>query len=188
MSWLSQRLGKNHAYIQQYVDRGSPRELDLEMKIKIAEALAMPLHELGVTEYDIRQRSNSSDPKGVLEEDATAYVPPPGSILTAHPTIGYMKMTSNVLESHPLRIVAGDVLAFNMSPAAVESVRSEQIVLLQLYDKSDMLKARTAIREYIRPGLCVTNRTTDNEIFALGDPGLPFEPVIKGVFQNLVRG
>lgn len=183
MKWLSTQLGRNPAYIQQFVERGSPKDLSLEMKVRISELLDITLQELGEEGYDIRPRPKIEG----LDEDARPYEPPPSSLLTRHPAIGYYQMTSDVLSRHPLRIQSGDILAFDLSPEAVENVRTEQIVIAQLYDKEELLKARTVVREYVRPGLLVTNRETDNEVITIGDPGAPFEAHIKGVFKTLIR-
>lgn len=183
MKWLSAQLGRNPAYIQQFVERGSPKDLSLEMKVKIAEILDLSLQDLGAEGYDVRPRPKVEG----LNEDATPYEPPATSLLARHPTIGYYRVTSDVLSNHPLRIQPGDIVAFDLSPEAVANVKTEQIVIAQLYDKEDLLKARTVVREYVRPGLLVTNRETDNEVITIGDPGAPFEAHIKGVFKTLIR-
>ena len=181
MKWLSEELGRNPAYIQQFIERHSPKDLRLEMKLRIAELLDLELAELGVADYDVRQR-----PSG-LNEDAEPYTPPPASLLTRQPSIGYFRVSSDALARHPLRIQKGDILAFDMSPDAVADVRTEQIVVAQLYDKKELLEARTVVREYVRPGLLITNRDSDNEIITLGDENAPYEAHIKGVFKSLIR-
>ncbi|GIX17649.1 MAG: hypothetical protein KatS3mg119_1835 [Rhodothalassiaceae bacterium] len=45
---LSRRLGRNHAYLHQYLTRGSPRRLPLEDKLAIAELLGIAPAELGI--------------------------------------------------------------------------------------------------------------------------------------------
>lgn len=186
MEWLSERLGRNKAYIQQFMS-GKQQRLPLDVKLRVAGILQMAIEELDVSGHELQQLRLYRIEPDAFEEDAEPYQPARGSVLSAQPAIGYVKMTSNVLERHPLRIAIGDILAFDMSQQAVDNVRSEQIVLLQLYDKGDMLKARTAVREYVRPGLLVTNRETANEVFSLNDQALPFEPRIKGVFKGLHR-
>lgn len=190
MSWLSQQFGKNRAYIQQFIERGTPHELDLQQNLQVSELLDIPLKALGVPDVDIR-RLGLNGPKGHtggFNDDAAHYEPPPGSILSRDPVIDYWVMKSDCLINHPLRIQQGDILVFDLSAAAIEAVKSEQIVLVQCYDKNDFIRAQTLIREFIRPNLITTNRDTNNEIFNLDDNSLPFEPHVRGVFRNLVRG
>lgn len=188
MEWLSLQLGKNPAYIQQYLERGSPRDLRLEQKILTAELLGMPLSELGVSDLQIKKNSQVAPSSGGFREDAIEYDPPHGSLLTKAENISYYRMASDVLSRHPLRIMTGDVIAFDMSSSAIENLKSEQVVIVRCFNiDPSILTAETMVREYVRPGLLMTNRERDNEIFALDDPGLPFEPHIRGVLRTVVR-
>lgn len=189
MEWLSRRIKRNPAYIQQFIERGVPKELHFKDILVISEVLDMPLEKFGITNL---QRKNGTEqtslaPSG-FSEDAEPYSPPAGSILTLSDTIAYYRMTSNALEAHPLRIVPGDVLAFDISPAAIEALKSEQVVIVQCYDPDpQVMKARTIVRAFMRPALVTTNRERMNEAFSLDDPTLPFEPHIKGVMRSVVR-
>lgn len=188
MEWLSLKLGKNPSYIQQFLERGSPRDLSLELKIKTTELLDMPLANLGVTDLQVQRLNGITAPPTGMAEDAVPYALPPGSILSPSETISYYQMKSNVLENHPLRIVVGDIIAFDMSPAALEQLKSEQVVIAQCYHPDpQVLLARTIVREFVRPGILMTNRTTNNEAFAIDDASLPFEAAIKGVLRTVVR-
>lgn len=183
-SEASRRIGQHRGYVHEFMT-GKQESLPYDVKLKIAEELKMPLSALGL--------SNLSGGALVVtdlgfSDDAEAYIPPPGSILAHTEAIGYYRILSNVLENHPLRISHGDVLAFDMSQRAVEGVQTEKIVIVQCYDPDPQVrKAHTIVREYIRPGLLITNRAKNNEIISLDDPSLPFEPVIKGVFRGLAR-
>lgn len=187
MAWLSRQLGKNRAYIQQHIERGSPHELDLNQKVLVSELLHLPLSSLGVSNLEVK-RSRPSGAVGGLNEDAEIYEIPVGSILSPDPMLGYFVMRSDSLATHPLKIMRGDIVIFNLSPEAIETVKTEQIVLVQCYDKSEFLNARTLIREFVRPNLVMTNKPTANELFSLDDPTLPFEAHIRGVFKNFLRG
>lgn len=183
MKWLSAKLGRNPAYIQQFVERGSPRDLSLEMKVKIAEILDMTLQDLGAEGYDVRPRPAFDD----LHGDATPYDPPASSLLARHPGVGYYRITSDVLARHPLRIQPGDIVAFDLSPEAVDNLRTEQIVLAEICGQENPEKSRIVVREYVRPGLLVTNRESENEVLTLGDPSAPYEVRIRGVFKTMIR-
>lgn len=187
MRWLSQQLGHNPSYIQQFLERGSPTELDLRDILESARLLDMPIQQFGVS--DVAVRPNGTAPqRGGMAEDAVEFAPQFGSILAPQENVSFYRMTSNALENHPLRIVEGDVLAFDMSKAAVESLKSEQVVILRCYHPdTEKLAGSTMVREYIRPGLITTNRMRNNEVFAIDDPSLPFEAVIRGVLRSVVR-
>jgi hypothetical protein len=181
MEGLSRLLKKNPAYIQQYVS-GKQKSLPLDVKVRIARILRMSIEDLEVNSHELQQLKLYRIEPGAFEEDAEPYDPP--QPILHRQNISYVKITSNALERHPLHIVPGDVLAFDISQAALEALRPEQIVLVQLYDKADMLKATTVVREFLRPDLLATNRRTANELFSMSDDALPFEARIKGVFTG----
>lgn len=184
-SEVSRQLGKHRGYIHEFLS-GKQATLPFDIKRKLVEVLAMPPHILGVS--NATPDSLAIHAAGGLHEDAEPYNVPTGSILTSDPAIGYFRMRTDCLANHPLRIQPGDVLAFSMTQRAIEAVTSEQIVLLQCYDRRELLQARTLVREFMRPSLVMTNRESDNEIFNLDDRSLDFEPHIKGVLVNVVRG
>lgn len=182
MKWLSQQLGQNETYISQFVRRGAPRDLSMEQKLKVADVLEIPDEMLGI-EGIVRAKKNSV--VAGLSDEAVPYTPSHG-VVELHRA--KFRMMSNALENHPLRIMTGDILTFDMSKEAVNNVQSEQIVVAQLYGKSELLDGRTIIRQFVRPGLLITNRSTDNEIISLHDDRSPYEAHIKGVFRKMERG
>ena len=52
---LSLAIGRNHAYMQQYLERGVPREFPVQLLPKIAEILDIPLGDL--VDKDLLHRS-----------------------------------------------------------------------------------------------------------------------------------
>jgi hypothetical protein len=186
MRWLSLKLGQNPAYIHQFLERGTPRDLDLQDVIECARLLNVPLQNFGITDVDLRAKDNQ--PRSAFEEDAVEFDLPNGSILTTSENISYVRMTSDALTSHPLRIEHGDVLAFDLSKAAVENIKSEAVVLLRCYPHDPNIAVGvTLVREFIRPSLITTNRPANNLVFSIDDPALPFETHIRGVLRNVVR-
>jgi hypothetical protein len=187
---VSLKIGMNGGYLNDFL-KGKQKELRLPIIIPLARELRMDVKDLA-TQHQLQQlRVYQIDP-GSFEEDAEPYEPASGSLLVKKPAIGYVRMTSNVLEQHPLRISIGDILGFDMSPQAVENIDRDDpakfpIVLAQLYDRADPMKATTVVRQYLRPGLLLTNRESGNEVFSLQDKNLPFEPRIKGVFVGFYR-
>lgn len=187
---VSLKISKGPGYLHDFLE-GRQKDLRLDILIPLARELRMDVKDLA-TPHQLQQlRVYRIDPSA-FEEDAEPYELPHGSLLVAQPAICYVKMTSNVLELHPLRIAIGDILAFNLGQQAVDGIDLEDpskfpIVLGQLYDKADRLKAKTVVRQYLRPGLLITNRSTANEIFRIFDDALPFEVRIKGVFAGFFR-
>ena len=63
---ISKMLGKNPAYIQQYIRRGSPRKLDEEDRRKLAEFYGVEEHLLGAPALRETRRSGPVTPDGLL--------------------------------------------------------------------------------------------------------------------------
>jgi hypothetical protein len=184
---LSLKIGKGEGYIHDFL-QGRAKNLPLDMKVAIAGVLDMPASKLAANAHEQQVLSRYDGISlQVFQEDAEPYTPPPGSIIKPQPNIMLLRLKTNVLELHPRGFKIGQVLGFNISRAAIDSITTldpeRAIVVCQIYDKADLLKAETVIRQYIRPGLLVTNRRTGNEAYSLDDPALPFEPRIKGVFE-----
>lgn len=180
-SWLSQALGKNRAYIFQYIEHGSPRDLSYQDKLTVAKLLEMELRDLGIAET-----SNVVPITGTLREDAEAYVPSASSFLAVSPHLAYFVMRTDALdELQPDPIRSGDLVVFNLNDT---HPAPGKVVVAQLYDKRDLTKSHgTIIRVYMAPNKLVTNSSGDNEIIRMDDPHLPWEPVIKGVMISVVR-
>ncbi len=184
MKWLSLQLGQNETYIQQFLKRGAPHDLSLEQKIKVADLLDLDPSDLGV-EWEVRKRGNSTG----FGEEAVPYVLPDKSFIAPNPSQLSYQVTTDALENHRLRILPGDVLIFDTSVDAIDRLRSEQIVIAE---KTNRLESSTRphpiVRQYVAPGLLITNRRTNNEIISINDPDSPFDIVLKGVFRTMVRG
>lgn len=181
-SRLSAQLGKNRAYMHQFL-KGDQKELPYEMKLKIAEILHMELEELGV-----RPIAAQRPERGALEEDAVPYVPPQNHWLARSTHIGFFRMKSTALDQHPERIMPGHLLAFDLNKTNAADIPSGSIVVVQLYDKRDLTKSHgTVIRQFVAPNKLITNSSEHNEIISLDDSSLPYEPVIKGTLVSVVR-
>ena len=63
---ISKMLGKNAAYIQQYIRRGSPRKLDEEDRRRLAEFYGVEEHLLGAPAVRESRRSRSARSDGLL--------------------------------------------------------------------------------------------------------------------------
>lgn len=182
MSWLSEQLGKNRAYIQQFIERGSPRELDDDQVVEIARLLQMKPEQLGVRQLKARRAEPG------LHENADPYDPPERSFLAKRSNIGYFRMRDQSLDQHEPKIDARDVIVFDMSAAAVAGKKSGQVVVAQLVDRKDELRSLgTAILVYIAPNKLITNSSGDNFILSTDDASLPFDVQIRGVFLSLLK-
>ena len=163
----------------------------MDLMSKVGRALGHTIEELMATpamQRSLPKDKPRSQPTAFgLSEDAEPYTPPKTSLLVRSETIKYVRMTSDILQNHPLKISTDDVLAFDLSPEKVSEVRSEQVVLVQLILKADTHRTMDIVREFIRPGLLVTNSDRNNHVISLSDETLPYKPVIKGVFRSMTR-
>lgn len=184
---LSRQLGFGPSYINDYITKNSPKELGPMIALQISEITRMPLSELGLDDGHLRLlHTRALDPRA-LADDVERFVPPRGSLLTPRPGLTLYRLKSDVLALHPVRMRIGDVLGFDETEAAIETLRSEAIVLLQLELPGPGAPTRLLLREFVRPSLVTTNRRRDNEAFCLEDPALPSRPRIAGVLRNIER-
>lgn len=183
-SEASRRIGQHRGYVHEFLS-GKQATLPYEVKLAFHEKLAMPLSKLGIT--NLGSGNLAQTPPG-MADDAVLYTGPRSHDFAGEEAISEYIMMSDALENHPLRIAQGDRLIFDLSPAAVSNLPSEKIVIAQCYPlDTQVMSAKTIVREFIRPSLLVTNRRSQNEIISLSDPNAEFEVVIKGTFRRLVR-
>lgn len=186
MAWLSRALGRNHAYVQQYITTHTPQDLEFQDKVKVSKLLGIPLTELGV-DIGGHARATGQHPAG-LSEEAESYVPPAGSHLSrASEDVAYFVARSSALDRHPLQIRSGDIVAASIAADALDKLASGDVVVVQLYDKADGMTATTVLRQYVAPGLLITNSSEANTIWRIDDASLPFEPVIKARVVSVIR-
>lgn len=183
-SWLSIKIGRNRAYIYQYLADGRPQDISDATKRRIAEALDMPESELGLLP------AISPPLKHVgqgFEDDAESYTPGPNSHLRTRPHMAYFRMKNRALDQHPERILPGRLLMFDINKVQTTRIPSGTIVVVQLCDRLELTKSHgTVIRQFIAPNKIITNSSEFNEIISIDDPHLPFVPVIKGSFVSVV--
>lgn len=194
---LSRILGRNQAYISQYLNKGSPQRLDHDDALRVAYELGLNPVEIGVTPFVIgtpkantgeRAGSKPEAFSGFAEADAVPYVPGPDDIVFNAPHIAVLQMKTNALNQHPERIKPGDLLAFDINKTRPDDIRAGEVVYVPLYDKTELLTYHGAIvRQFLPPNKLVTNSSGDNEILSLDDERLPWEPVIKGTLLSVVR-
>lgn len=184
-SWLSQKLGRNRAYVYQYLEEGSPRELAYEDRLRVAELLDMPLTYLGIA--TVTQGTKANAPAG-LREDAVPFDPPRAHFLSRSPNLAYFRMKSRALDQHPERILPGQILAFDLNRTKIAEIAVGKIVIAELYDKRDLTKSHgTIVREFIPPNKLISNSSEANEIISLDDETLAFEAAIKGTLISVVQ-
>lgn len=185
-SELSRRLGKNRAYIQQYLDE-KQQTLPHEVRLKIAKELGLKPEQLGVAPH--QHHANGRGRDDGLSEDATPFVPPSGHYLSAAPAHFWMlAQKSTSLDQHPEKIKIGDVIVFDLNKSDPAKIPSLTIVAVQLCRRDELTKSLgTATRVFIAPNKLITNSSDLNEIISLDDPTLPFVPVIRGSFVSVVR-
>lgn len=178
---LSQRLGRKHSYISDFLNKGSPVDLSYEDKLMVANVLDLNPEILGIKRIVEPPRIPG------LSEDAVAWSPPPGHYLRASPHLAYFRLKGRCLDQHPLRLMPGMLLAFDLNKSSVNDIPSGSIVIAQLYDKRNLTgPTTTVIRQFIAPNKLITNSSVVNEIISLDDPTLPFDPVIKGTLRSSI--
>lgn len=181
---LSKRLGKNDTYLDQFLKRGSPRELTFEVKAALHKMTGMPFDLLGVPQNLVRQFGLGDEaPEG---GDVEVYLPGKGSVLSTRAGFVYFKVRTNVLESSATGPTEGDILVVDVTAEGKADLKTERAVICQARSKADET-VRLLLRQWIRPGLIVTNRKSGNDAMRIGDPLLPAEITILGVVRNLVR-
>ena len=180
-SEVSKRLGKNRAYMNQYLG-GTQLTLPYEVKAALAEILEMRLADLGAKPI----HGNSS--VLLTESEADPYTPPPGSFLVPGPQVAFFKQQSLSLDQHPERLRIGDIAIFDINQSNPANIPTGKIVWVQMLDKRDFLKSLGSIlRQFIAPNKLITNSSAMNEIISLDDESLPYEPIIKGTLLSVVR-
>lgn len=168
VSWhaLSKALGRNGAYIEQYYKKGSPRNLSTESKKIVARILDIPLKEL--LDNDLLHIDNISRDGGGysgFSDDAESYDGPPGNIYAPalkEAQLAPFRIRTSVLDA--IGIKPGDVRIFALSAKAVENVKTGDVVVCQAYDKNNLTKAKTLVRQYLAPSKLVANSTVTDHI------------------------
>lgn len=89
MATLSREAGKNHAYIQQFIERGVPRKLPEDVRVLLSARLGMPETELGgrkpiIASYDPAEFDREVAP---FEPGVSSLVPYEGRTANAMPDI-----------------------------------------------------------------------------------------------------
>ena len=144
------------------------------------------LFEVPVTEFFDNGSTKNRDKQGFLEPASRPYTPPKGHALAStanNKTLTTYQLTENILDE--INLLAGDILTFDMSSEAVKNVKSGDVVLVQLYDPDNFLKAVTMIRQFIWPALLITNSAANNQ------PTINMrreDAHIKGIMTSLHKG
>jgi transcriptional regulator with XRE-family HTH domain len=77
---------------------------------------------------------------------------------------------------------AGKIALFDMSDATVKARKTGDIVLVRIHAREDMRKGVMLIRQYVAPGLLLTNRPGMNTVF--NETGESFEVTVKAVMVD----
>lgn len=188
MSQLSKALGHNASYLQQHFTRNSPRELRYEDRVKLAQMLGIPVDEVGGFGLSrVFNRIELPSVPGLDEGDAAPYDPPQSAPIVIHEGQGLFIMKSKALDEHSPPIWPGDILICSLKPEHVNTVTTGKVVVAQLYDRGELLKATTIVRVFLAPNKLVTNSSVENTIIRIGDPAAPYEVAIKAVAVNIVH-
>lgn len=128
---ISALIGKNHAYIQQFIHRGVPQRLKEEDRIKIANYFSVPEWELG---GPMKERSSPSYPPGFSDSMDQGIIMIPsydvqvsagyGAFIEREWTDNFMPFQSQFLKkltaSNPNHLAIITVMGDSMSPTLSE--------------------------------------------------------------------
>lgn len=184
---LSKKLGKNPNYIQQFLERGTPKELPLPIATKVAEYLNLPIEDLlpeGLT--TVHTQDNTTNVISGFKDDAIAYQPPASDQTT--PLFRKLNLVVFTIQSRVLDecgLNPRDRCIFDMSSQAIENVAAGDIVLAQLVNQSRRDgQPKTLIRQFLPPRKLVTNCSShDLPSLKLGKNGNKFVD-IRGVLRQ----
>lgn len=174
---LSKRLGKKRGYLHDYLERGSPKAMPVELKIRLARELKIPPHRLGVSFANFpRPSGRESDVEPYLDVVEFAHLPP---------NMAPYRVVTNVLDkSYPKRIVPGAILIVNMDFPNSKPLTRGDIVLAHVYDRTHSEPYAIVLREFVPPDFLATTSSGPNEIMALDDEENEFRFEIIGMVHH----
>lgn len=190
LTWkeLSLRMGRNPSYMQQYFKYGKPAQLDFRDALKLKSLLNLDLPQVGFPNIpdEIRQ-SPSATAQGLTEEVAALPSAPDNILVSSRDDLTLYEVKAPVLERYRRGINVGDLLLVDSSPKGLESVASDDAVVVELFDKESAYARTTVLRQFIAPGLLITNGPGENSVINMDDLSLPFEPIIKGKVIRIIH-
>jgi hypothetical protein len=156
----SRFAGKNHAYIQQFIERGSPRVLPEDVRAKLAAFLDVEEYDLGKPQFQpgMGETPGPVTTGGFSESDIEPFAPPPGHNLgfeVENPTHDVWRINTRDLALAGLLV--GDVIVVDISAGAARRAKTGDIVIIQIYDDRSLVEARTLVRQFIEPHWLITN-------------------------------
>lgn len=165
--YLGKLIGRSKYIIGRLEDGTTPLKVDVARKLAEALDVALPDLLTGPMVQD-------------FQEEAAPYTSPDeGQLMRAMRRRNMEPWTIKSDSLDRLGIKPGDMRIFDHSQAAVDNVKTGDVVVVQLYDRADPMKATTVIRQFVAPDLIVTNRAGVNIAVTLDNAN--FEGVIKGV-------
>jgi hypothetical protein len=174
---VSRSLGQNRGYLFDYIRKGTPKVMDTETKLLLADRLQLPPQALGVPQTVIAARATHP---GGFSDDAEPYRPGP-NLAAPPPHIAMFRVTGKALDQHPRGLTPGKVIGININDVDPAHIQPGAIVIAQLYDRAELTRCHgTVLRQFLPPNKLTTNSSETNEIFGFDDPGNPFIAVIKG--------
>lgn len=98
-----------------------------------------------------------------FEDNVIRWIPPENSPLAdmLTPTRALYSVRGNGLDE--LNIFDGTLILMDMSTQAVQHVKSQDVVVVQIYDEHDLTKATTSVWQFIKPALLTTNSAAHNK-------------------------
>ncbi len=151
---LSLALGKNHAYLQQYLERGIPKELNERSRMLLAEQLAVDEAELGAPRASRSGRSAATTQNQIPEIDVHAGAGGGGfTALESHSANG-MTFSREVVRDH-WRLPDWLLFSLNAKPGSLAAFPVQGDSMSPTLLDGDVVFVDTRVRQPSPPGLFV---------------------------------
>jgi len=155
-----QQLAELAGLSQPYLTRIENGERGLS--VPVAERIAMSL---GASVQDVLGLKEGGPLPPGLSEDAAPYVAASDDLLAPalrrRPNVVPYKVKTRVLDQ--IGLLPDDIVLIDISATAVDAVKPLQVVIAQVYDPTELLKATTILRQFVPPAMLVTNSSREND-------------------------
>ena len=149
---VSLEIGKNHAYLQQFIERGVPVKLKEDVRARISEVLDIPEEELGAPP---RQQSGIAAPSDFIDQIATtAGMGGGGLTITENTTVNGITFHKEMVQDH-WRIPAAILSKFGALPNHIKAFPSQGDSMFPTIVDGDVVFADTRHQVPSPPGVYV---------------------------------
>lgn len=150
MKAVSLEIGKNHAYLQQFIERGIPARLKEDVRSRLSEVLDLPEYELGAP-----AASSAAQDSGLIDQiDTMAGLGGGGLTITENTTANGITFHKEVVHDH-WRVPASILSRLGATPAQIKAFPSQGDSMWPTIMDGDVVFADTRHRVPSPPGVYV---------------------------------